>query len=91
MPIDKSNLKFSSTMMSIPLPSSENKENLQYASSSNQQQSQLVLSNEIESREAWNDRTGMEPLDFRQDWSQEIIDTFGKLQSRFPLEQVLSR
>jgi hypothetical protein len=32
---------------------------------------------------------GLEPLDFRQDWSKEMIDTFGKMESCFQLEQVI--
>lgn len=87
---NKSNLKVQTTMMTIA-NSAENKENMRSVNLNQQQQSQDVLLHEIESRDAWNDQGGMEPLDYRQDWSQEIIDTFGKLQSCYHLEKALIR
>ena len=86
---NKSNFELHRTMMTIS-NSNEDKENKRSVNM-NQQQSQDVLLDEIESRDAWNDHGGMEPLDYRQDWSQEIIDTFGKLQSCYHLEKVLIR
>ncbi len=90
---DKSNLNHSTTAtMSIPR-NSENKENVRVATTLDHQQLQAVLYNEdiIESRQARNEQEWMEPLDYRQDWSQEIIDTFGTLQSCLHLEKVLIR
>ncbi len=86
---DKSNLEQSTITMSMPT-TSENKENVRVTSSLNTQ-AQVVLSLVRESRENSFDQAGMEPLDYRQDWSQEIIDTFGKLQSRLPFEQAFNR
>lgn len=92
---DKSNLNLSIAAMSISR-SYENKENMSNLAVN--QPSQTVLSNalkhhsHIEHIETMNDpQEGMEPLDYRHDWSQEIMYTFGTLPSSSYLEKVLIR
>ena len=95
---DKSNLDLSSSNHIMSIPRSDKNHKLDTRSSAlNQQRSQQSTlsrhSREENSREVMNDphEQGIEPLDYRQDWSQEILHTFGTLHSSFHLEKALIR
>eukprot|EP00551_Chaetoceros_affinis_P002883 CAMPEP_0203638126 /NCGR_PEP_ID=MMETSP0088-20131115/4248_1 /ASSEMBLY_ACC=CAM_ASM_001087 /TAXON_ID=426623 /ORGANISM="Chaetoceros affinis, Strain CCMP159" /LENGTH=83 /DNA_ID=CAMNT_0050492699 /DNA_START=116 /DNA_END=367 /DNA_ORIENTATION=- len=67
--------------------SSENKENVNIK---NIRLETIVTDDEgSESMERTQGKEELEPLDYRQDWSKETIDTFEKLKACFQLEQVI--
>ena len=66
----------------------ENKENIGNRSLVNQS---IVTDDEESHGKRGQEDEGLEPLDYRQDWSQEIIDTFLNLQSCFQLDKVIGR
>ena len=69
------------------LPCSSDKENL----SNMPQNNHIVVSDDEENQDAQGkqESESIEPLDFRRDWSQDMINTFENLRSSFQLEQVI--
>mmetsp|Transcript_16743 Transcript_16743/g.20453 ORF Transcript_16743/g.20453 Transcript_16743/m.20453 type:complete len:89 (+) Transcript_16743:130-396(+) len=86
--IDNHCLAFQKMSLESSLVKEDDKENMSFVPEAN-------LSNITDSRNQDHSKNRysiveLEPLDYRQDWSREIIDTFKNLRPSIHLEQFVS-